>query len=132
LLDFQKNINDFEKREIQVIASSADTWAQALQAVERYKLTFRMGYGLNPREVSSQTGAFYNERENYLHATEFIIGSDGKIENAVYSSRSIGRLVAKDCLEFIGTAGMTGRRTEFMDRRSLMCELNHRKVLLLH
>ncbi len=102
MLDFQKNINDFEKRNIQVIASSADTWAQALQTVERYKLTFRIGYGMNPREVSSLTGAFYNEKDNYLHATGFIIGPDGKIENAVYSSRSIGRLVARDCLEFIG------------------------------
>lgn len=57
---------------------------------------------MNPREVSSLTGAFYNEKDNYLHATGFIIGPDGKIENAVYSSRSIGRLVARDCLEFIG------------------------------
>jgi hypothetical protein len=61
-----------------------------------------MGYGLNPLEISALTGAFYNERERYLHATGFIIGPDRKIEDAVYSSRSIGRLVAKDCLEFIG------------------------------
>jgi alkyl hydroperoxide reductase subunit AhpC len=102
LLDFQKNIRDFEKRNIQVIAASADTWDEALGTVERYKITFRIGYGLNPREISALTGAFYNERERYLHATGFIIGPDRKIEDAVYSSRSIGRLVAKDCLEFIG------------------------------
>jgi peroxiredoxin len=102
LLDFQKNMKEFEKRNIQVIAASADTWDLALGTVERYKLTFRIGYGLNPREVSELTGAFYNEREKYLHATGFVIGPDGRIEDAVYSSRSIGRLVAKDCLEFIG------------------------------
>ncbi len=102
MLDFQKNMKEFEKRNIQVIAASADTWDQALGTVERYKITFRIGYGLNPREVSALTGAFYNEREKYLHATGFIIGPDGRIEDAVYSSRSIGRLVAKDCLEFIG------------------------------
>jgi peroxiredoxin len=102
LLDFQRNIKEFEKKNIQVIAASADTWEKALGTVERYRLTFRIGYGLKPREISALTGAFYNERENYLHATGFIIGPDGRIEDAVYSSRSIGRLVARDCLDFIG------------------------------
>jgi len=103
LLDFQKHIRDFEKRDIQVIASSADTWEQALQTVERYKITFKVGYGLHPRRISELTGAFYNEKENHLHATGFIIGPEGKIEDAVYSTRSVGRLVAMDCLEFIGS-----------------------------
>ncbi len=103
MLDFQRNIGKFEKKNIQVIAASADTWARALQTVERYKLTFRIGYGLIPQEVSALTGAFYNEKENYLHATGFIINPEGKIEDAVYSSRSVGRLVAQDCIDFIGS-----------------------------
>jgi alkyl hydroperoxide reductase subunit AhpC len=102
LLDFQRNIEKFEKRNIQVIASSADDWTKALQTVEMYKLTFKIGYGLVPREISVLTGAFYNAQENYLQTTGFIVGPDGKIESAVYSTRSVGRLVAKDCLEFIG------------------------------
>lgn len=102
MLDFQRNLKDFEKKGVQVIAASADTWEQALGTVERYRLTFKVGYGLKPREVSALTGAFFNDKENYLHAAGFIIGPDGKIENSVYSSRSIGRLVAKDCLEFVG------------------------------
>jgi alkyl hydroperoxide reductase subunit AhpC len=96
-------MKDFEKKNVQVIAASADPWEKALQTVEHYKLTFKIGYGLNPPDVSALTGAFYNAQENYLHATGFIIGPDGKIENAVYSTRSIGRLVAKDCLDFIGS-----------------------------
>ncbi len=103
MLDFQKHIKEFEKKNIQVVAASADPWEKALQTVERYRLTFRIGYGLNPPEISSLTGAFYNAKENYLHATGFIVGPDGKIESAVYSSRSVGRLVAQDCLEFIGS-----------------------------
>jgi len=96
-------MRDFEKKNIQVIAASADPWEKAIQTAEVYKLTFTIGFGLDPAEVSSLTGAFYNARENHLHATGFIIGPDGKVEDAVYSSRSIGRLVAKDCLEFIGS-----------------------------
>ena len=103
MLDFQKHTAEFSKKNIQVIAASADPWEKVLQTAERYKLTFMIGYGLNPPEISALTGAFYNARENYLHATGFIIGPDKKVENAVYSSRSIGRLVAKDCLEFIGS-----------------------------
>jgi peroxiredoxin len=95
-------MKDFAKKNIQVIAASADPWEKALQTVERYRLTFRIGHGLNPPQVSALTGAFYNAQENYLHATGFILGPDGKVENAVYSSRSIGRLVAQDCLDFIG------------------------------
>ncbi len=102
MLDFQRNVKKFEKRNIRVIAASADSWEKALQTVDIYKLTFKVGYGVNPREFSTLTGAFYSAKENYIHATGFIINPDGKIEDAVYSSRSVGRLVAKDCLEFIG------------------------------
>lgn len=62
MLDFQKNLKDFEKRNIQVIAVSSDPWEKALDTVERYKVTFRVGYGLDAREVSALTGAFYDER----------------------------------------------------------------------
>jgi alkyl hydroperoxide reductase subunit AhpC len=96
-------MKDFEKRDIQVIAASADSWEKAIRTAEIYKLTFTIGYGLDPAEVSALTGSFYSAQENYLHATGFIISPEGKIEDAVYSSRSIGRLVAKDCLEFIGS-----------------------------
>jgi peroxiredoxin len=94
-------MEELEKENVQVIAASADTLEEAVKTVERYSLTFRIGYGLIPREVSELTGAFYNAKENYVHATGFLIGPDGTIKNAVYSSRSIGRLVAKDCLNFI-------------------------------
>jgi peroxiredoxin len=102
LLDFQKNIGEFEKREIQVIAASADPWEKAMETVDRYKVTFRVGYGLDPREVSAAVGAFYNAEEGYIHATGFIIDPEGRVVNGVYSTRSVGRLVARDCLDYIG------------------------------
>jgi alkyl hydroperoxide reductase subunit AhpC len=102
LLDFQKSLKEFEKRNIQVIALSSDPWEKAIETVERYKIAFRVGYGLDAREVSALTGAFYDEKEGYVHATGFIIDPEGRVVNAVYSTRSIGRLVAKDCLDYIG------------------------------
>lgn len=102
MLDFERNIKDFRKRNIGVAAASADKWEDALKTAERYKLTFPVGWGLDPARFSQQTGAFYNDKENYIQATGFIISPEGKVENAVYSSRSIGRLMAKDCLSFVG------------------------------
>ena len=95
-------MKDFERRDIRIIAASADNWEKAIQTAEAYKLAFTIGFGLDAARVSALTGAFYSAREKHLHATGFILGPDGRIEDAVYGSRSIGRLVAKDCLEFIG------------------------------
>lgn len=102
MLDFQRKASDFEKRNIGIIAASADSLELALQTVEVFRLTFKVGYGLEARKVSALTGAFYHEKNNFLHATGFIVDPEAKVKSAVYSTRSIGRLVAKDCLEFIG------------------------------
>lgn len=101
MLDFQRSMEEFERNNIKVIAASADTLEEALKTIDRYKLTFRIGYGLDPEKISRITGAFYNKEKGYIQATGFIVGPNGKIENAVYSSRSLGRLVAKDCIAFI-------------------------------
>ncbi|MGD0238093.1 MAG: peroxiredoxin, partial [Syntrophorhabdales bacterium] len=58
-------------------------------------------HGLNAKEISLKTGAFYEGKEGYLHATGFVINPEGTIVNAVYSTMAIGRLVAKDCLGLI-------------------------------
>jgi peroxiredoxin len=92
---------EFGKKNIRIIAASSDPEEEAAKTVDKYSLTFSVGYGLIPSEVSAITGAFFHPGKNFLHATGFIVGPEGKIENAVYSSRSIGRLAAKDCLAFV-------------------------------
>jgi alkyl hydroperoxide reductase subunit AhpC len=101
LLDFEKSIAEFNKRKFQVIAASVDKLEDALSTVERYKITFKVGYGLNVEEISQKLGAFYDKDKGYLHATGFIINPEGKIINGVYSNRSVGRLIAKDCVRLI-------------------------------
>lgn len=94
-------MEEFKKNNIRIIAASTDTLKDAIKTIDRYKLTFRVGYGLNSEEISEITGAFYNKEKRYIQATGFIVRPDGKIENAVYSSQALGRLVAKDCLALI-------------------------------
>ena len=101
MLDFEKNIEEFRKREIQVIAASVDTLEHARETVEHYNISFRVGYGLNAEEVSAKTGVFYEGKEKYLHAAGFIINPEGRVAEGVYSTLAIGRLVANDCLGLI-------------------------------
>lgn len=101
MLDFQKNIDEIRGKDIQLIAASCDTLDSARETINRYNLTFPVGYDLVAKEVSEKTGAFYNEKEGYLHATGYILDPEARITNGVYSTRSVGRLVARDCVAWI-------------------------------
>ena len=86
---------------IGLVAGSADSLEHARDLVEKLGIPFPVAYGLNAKEISLKTGAFYEDKEDYLHATGFVINPEGAIVNAVYSTLAIGRLVAKDCLGLI-------------------------------
>lgn len=78
-----------------------DNLENAQKMVERHKLTFPLAYGMDAKGFANMTGAFYDEKKLFLHATGFIIRPDGTIEGAVYSTGPIGRLVAADTLMLI-------------------------------
>lgn len=101
MLDFETHIRDLGENDIQVIAASCDPREKAQETIDNYKLTFTVGYGLDAAETSALTGAFYDDKAGYLHATGFIVAPDGMIANAVYSTGMLGRLVAADCLGLI-------------------------------
>ena len=84
-----------------MIAASVDPIEEARQTLDRYSLTFRIGYGLDVREIAAKTGAFFEGEKGFLHSTDFVIDPEGKVANAVYSSGAIGRLVPDDCLGMI-------------------------------
>ncbi len=101
LLDFQQKMEEFDQNEIKVVAASTDMKEDAQKTVEKYSITFPVGYGLDGPKVSEQTGAFYDGEKGNLHATGFVLSPDGKILNAVYSTGPVGRLVAADTLALI-------------------------------
>ncbi len=78
-----------------------DNSEDAQKMVERRKLTFPLAYGMDAKRFASMTGAFFDDKKLFLHATGFIIRPDGIIEGAVYSTGPIGRLVAADTLMLI-------------------------------
>jgi len=101
LADFQERIEEFKASDIQIIAGSVDNLEDSQKFVERNKLTFPLTYGLDGKEFASRTGAFYDEKKGYLHATAFIIKPDGAVGDAVYSTGPIGRLSAADTIRLI-------------------------------
>ena len=101
MLAFQRKLAEFDALGIRVAAASVDPREAAKKTVERYGLMFAVGFGLGVREVAAMTGAFFEEKDGYLHATGFIVNPEGTVMNAVYSSSAIGRLVPEDCLGLI-------------------------------
>ena len=100
-------MEEFRKRDVRVVAASVDTLEEACKIVETEKLIYPVGYGMDVRQVSAATGAFFEEEKDYLHATGFLIKPDGLVANAVYSTGSIGRLRAEDSLRVIGALSGT-------------------------
>ncbi|MDA2915436.1 peroxiredoxin family protein [Nitrospinae bacterium AH_259_B05_G02_I21] len=98
MADFQGKVDQFNKIGTQVVALSVDSEEDAQKTVEGNTLTYPVLYGLDAREMVSTIGAYINEGPLYLHATGFILRSDGTIVLGVYSSGAIGRLVAEDTI----------------------------------
>ncbi len=101
MADFQGKIEKLGEIDTRVVALSVDSEEDAQKTAERNSLTHPVLYGLDAREMASTIGAYINEEPLYLHATGFLLRSDGTIALAVYSSGAIGRLVADDTVGLI-------------------------------
>ncbi len=77
--------------------------------IDKHGISYPVGYGLVAEEVSRMTGAYYDKKEKYLHATGFLLRPDKTILIACYSSGAIGRLVPKDVLQLVQYFKSVGR-----------------------
>ncbi len=84
-----------------MVAASVDSEENAQKTIEECGINFPVGYGLDSKEVSRLTGAFYEEKRQILHGTGYLLRPDGKIMVGVYSSGPIGRLVWQDVLAVV-------------------------------
>jgi peroxiredoxin len=96
LAGFQRASQKLLETGIKVVALSVDDKATTVGTIEKFKLGFPVGHSADADRVSAITGAYVNDAPRYLQTTGFLLGPDGKIINAVYSSGPIGRLVADD------------------------------------
>ncbi|WP_375313673.1 peroxiredoxin family protein [Bradyrhizobium sp. A5] len=99
---FARAKEKFNELEIGVVALSVDTKVDAAALVEKHRLNFPVGYGVDADKIAAATGAYVNDNPRYLQTTGFVLDPTGKVITAVYSSGAIGRLVADDVVGFVG------------------------------
>lgn len=101
LLAFARAKENLNEIGIKVVALSVDNKTDATALVEKHRLKFPVGYGVDADEVAGSTGAYVNDSPRYLQSTGFVLNPHGKVITAVYSSGAIGRLVAEDVIGFV-------------------------------
>lgn len=101
MADFEKAIGELKQGNVGVVALSVDPIAEALKTKERQSITFPLAYGVNGPEFAAQTGAFFDERKGFLHATGFLLQPDGRLAAALYSTGAVGRYTATDLIALL-------------------------------
>jgi peroxiredoxin len=86
---------------IRTVAFSVDDQAAAAGLVQKYRLRFPVGYGVDADAIAAVTGAYVNPAPRHLQSTGFVLDPDGRVITAVYSSGAIGRLMPDDVVGFV-------------------------------
>jgi peroxiredoxin len=103
LADFQQSKAEFDSLDARIVALSADLEDEARGTVERLGLDFTVLYGLDPEATSGAIGCYTGMHEGrpHIQPAGFVLGPDGRVVHAVYSSGRVGRLTAGDALMIV-------------------------------
>jgi peroxiredoxin len=103
LADFKQHTPEFDGLDAQIVALSADREEEAGGTVQELGLEFRVLYDLDPEATSRAIGCYTGSHEGkpHIQPAAFILGSDGRIAHAMYSSGKVGRLTASDALTMV-------------------------------
>lgn len=101
MADYAAHDDGLKAEEISVFFGSVDPLKKAVEQAGKIDVQFPFAYGMDVEETSAATGAFYEEKKKFLHATGFLIGPDNKIIMGCYSTGSMGRLAARDVINFV-------------------------------
>jgi peroxiredoxin len=103
LADFQQHRAEFDPLDARIVALSADREDEARGTVERLGLEFTVLYGLDPEATSRAIGCYSGMHEGrpHIQPAGFVLGPDGRVVHAVYSSGRVGRLTAGDALTIV-------------------------------
>lgn len=100
MADFETHIGRLDDLGVKVYALSTDTEEDAAKTVERHKLSYPVGWGLDGAAVGERTGAYVDPEKGHLQATSFIL-QDGRVMHVTYSSGPLGRLQAEHLVGFV-------------------------------
>jgi peroxiredoxin len=101
LAAFERSAGQLAELDIRVVALSVDDEATTRAMAEKRRITFPLGFGADAAALEALTGAYVSANPVYLQSTGFVLGPDGRVITAVYSSNAIGRLLPEDVVGFI-------------------------------
>ncbi len=103
MADFKQHQAEFDELDAQIVALSADREEEARGTVEQLGLEFQVLYGLDPEATSRAIGCYTGKHEGkpHIQPAAFIVGPDGRIVHATYSSGKVGRFTAGDALTIV-------------------------------
>ncbi len=101
LAGFARARNTFAELGIKIVALSVDDEPTSAALIDKLRLDFPVGYGIDAEAIARATGAYTNDEPKYLQTTGFVLDPSGRVVTAVYSSGGIGRLVADDVAGFV-------------------------------
>ena len=104
---FEKQRKELDALGAKVVAASVDPIDKAKEAAA--ELGFPMGYGVT-REIADELGAWWEERRGIIQPSEFVVGANGKVMSATYSTGPIGRVDAADVVKLINFYEVQARK----------------------
>jgi len=74
---------------------------KARETATQLKIEFPLAWGLKLPDDADRIGAWRDDKRPMIQPSEFLIGRDGKILSATYSTGPVGRLRAEDVLSLV-------------------------------
>jgi peroxiredoxin len=93
---FQRAHEELDAAGAAVVSVSVDDEETTRALIAKHGLQFPVGHSADADAFAEATGAFVNQDPKFLQATGFVLGPDGRVLVAVYSTGAIGRLVPQD------------------------------------
>ncbi len=101
LSEFAAQKDALDEAGVKVVALSVDDEATSEALKEKLGLQFPVGYGADADAVAAAIGAFTNDTPHYLQPAAFVLDPSGTVLTSVYSTGSVGRLVASDAVRYV-------------------------------
>ncbi len=98
MVAFNELKQEFDEVGASILAASVDTLDNA--TVVQEGLDFRIAHGVT-RDQAASIGSWWEDRRSIIQPSEFILGRDGSVISATYSTGPVGRLMPEDALKLI-------------------------------
>lgn len=100
MADFEEHRSALDALDARIIALSTDPPDAARRTVESLGLGFEVLCGLDADATATQVGCYTGTHGGSRHVqpASFVLGPDGQIVHALYSSGKVGRLTGDDAV----------------------------------